>query len=76
MRYYHNNRWVRIPGRFYVVQFSDSLYTIAQKFNVTVDDILAQNEQIDQPQTIFPGEVLLIPTPQTAIRRSKKKRKK
>jgi LysM repeat protein len=75
MRFLSNKRWVRIPGRFYVVQFGDSLYTIAQKFNVTVDDILSHNEQIDQPQTIFPGEIFLIPRPQAAVKRSKKKRK-
>lgn len=75
MRLLIGKRWVRIPGRFYVVQFGDSLYTIAQKFNITVDQILASNEQIDQPQTFFPGEVLIIPRPQSAAPRSRKRKK-
>lgn len=43
----------------YVVQRGDSLWTIAKKYNTTLDDILAVND-IENPDMIFPGQKLLI----------------
>ena len=45
----------------YVVQPGDTLFKIAQKFNVTVDDILAANPDIKDPNVIFPGQKIFIP---------------
>lgn len=43
----------------YVVQKGDSLWTIAKKYNTTVDDILLVNE-IENPDSIYPGQKILI----------------
>lgn len=44
----------------YVVQSGDSLAAIADKFNSTIDDIIAENG-IDNPNALFVGQVLTIP---------------
>ena len=43
----------------YVVQKGDSLWTIAKKYNTTVDDILQVND-IENPDSIYPGQKILI----------------
>lgn len=43
----------------YVVQKGDSLWSIAKKYNTTVDEILAVND-IENPEMIYPGQKLLI----------------
>ena len=51
------------PGSFaYTVQPGDTLFLIAQRFNTTVDAILAINPQITNPNLIFPGQVICVPT--------------
>lgn len=45
----------------YTVQAGDTLWSIAQRFGTTVDAIVALNN-ISDPNLIFPGQVLLIPT--------------
>lgn len=53
---------VPCPGGFhYTVQTGDSMYSIAQKFNVSLEDLIAANPQIKDPNLIYPGEVLCIP---------------
>ncbi|MBM6830444.1 DUF3794 domain-containing protein [Anaerotignum lactatifermentans] len=48
------------PGAvIYTVQPGDSLWTIAKGYHTTVEQILAVNE-IEHPQTIYPGQKLLI----------------
>jgi LysM repeat protein/uncharacterized protein YvpB len=44
----------------YVVQRGDALWLIAQRFNVTVADLLAVND-LANPNLIYAGQVLLIP---------------
>lgn len=44
----------------YIVQPGDTLYSIAQRFNTTVDAIVRQN-QIFDPNRIYPGQTLQIP---------------
>lgn len=44
----------------YVVKRGDTLYSIARRFNTTVDEILRLNPR-DDPDLIFPGETLVIP---------------
>ena len=44
----------------YIVQTGDSLAIIAEKFNSTVEDIVAEND-LDDPNSIFVGQKLVIP---------------
>ena len=44
----------------YVVKQSDSLWSIAKKYDISVSDLLSSNRNI-QSNTIFPGDRLLIP---------------
>lgn len=44
----------------YVVQKGDSLYMIAKKFNVSVDDLKKHNHLYSN--MIYPNQILLIPT--------------
>jgi LasA protease len=48
------------PGE-YTVMFGDTLGTIAEKFNLTVDQLISSNK-ISDPNTLYPGQVLKIPT--------------
>lgn len=73
MKWILNKRNVQLPGRFYVIQFGDSLYSISQKFNISIDELLAWNEQIDDSHTLFPGEILWIPVRRKSERKSERK---
>jgi LysM repeat protein len=44
----------------YTIQPGDSLAAIAIKFNSTVEDILEQNEDLEDANSIFAGQVLII----------------
>jgi len=44
----------------YTVQPGDSLAAIAIKFNSTVEDILEQNDDLDDANAIFAGQILII----------------
>jgi LysM repeat protein len=48
----------------YVVQFGDTLYTVSQKFNVSVNQLLQDNDLPDASRALFPGEILFIPKEQ------------
>ncbi len=50
-----------ISVKVYIVQPGDTLFKIAQRFNTTVDAILAINPEIKDPNLIFPGQKILIP---------------
>ena len=52
----------RCNGRFYTVMASNTLFSIAQRFGVTVQQIAAANPQIENPNIIFVGQVICIPT--------------
>lgn len=52
----------KCDGQFYTVRASDTLFTIARRFGVTVEQILAANPQIVNPNIIFVGQVICIPT--------------
>ena len=47
-------------GQVYVVQPGDTLYSIAQKFNVSMEEIIRLNN-ISRPDLVYPGQRLLIP---------------
>lgn len=46
----------------YIVQPGDTLFAIAQRFNTSPNEILSVNPQITNPNLIFPGQTILIPT--------------
>lgn len=45
----------------YTVQDGDSLSSIAAQFNVTVEELVAANPSVTDPNLIFPGQDLFIP---------------
>lgn len=45
------------PPRYYAVRPADTLWSIAQRYSITVNDILALNE-LSNPNLIFPGQIL------------------
>src|SRR5258708_13129001 len=53
------------PGDTYTVQQNDTLYKIAAKFGVSVDDLIKVNG-ITDPNSISPGQKLIIPKHDTA----------
>lgn len=54
-----------IPYIEYVVQPGDTLSSIAKKYNTTVDAILAINPDIDNPNLIYVGQIIKVPTSST-----------
>lgn len=51
----------KCEGQLYTVRVKDTLFLIAQKFGVTVEQILAANLQITNPDLIYVGQVICIP---------------
>ncbi|MGB9661050.1 MAG: LysM peptidoglycan-binding domain-containing protein [Moorellaceae bacterium] len=52
----------RCPGgTYYVVQSGDTMFYIAQRLGLSLDDLIAANPQVTDPNLIFPGQVLCIP---------------
>lgn len=50
------------PGTFsYTVQPGDTMFSIAQKFGVSLDALIAANPQITNPSLIFPGQIVCVP---------------
>jgi LysM repeat protein len=49
-------------GKVYIVRPGDTLYSIAEKFNVPLDALIRLNN-IPRPDLIYPGQRLLIPAP-------------
>jgi hypothetical protein len=47
----------------YKVKQGDTLSSIAKKFHITVEELLAANKQIKDPNKIAIGDVLVIPSP-------------
>ncbi|QNO14887.1 SafA/ExsA family spore coat assembly protein [Alkalicella caledoniensis] len=45
----------------YVVQPGDSLFKIAKKYGVSLNDLIAANPQIKDPNLIFPGQKIIVP---------------
>ncbi len=48
----------------YVVQPGDTMFLIAQRYGISLDALIRANPQIRNPDVIFPGEVIHIPTGQ------------
>lgn len=51
----------KCDGQLYTVEPNNTIFGIARRFGVTVDEILAANPQIVNPDTIFVGQVICIP---------------
>lgn len=45
--------------RIYTVRNGDSLWTIAQRFNTSIEQLVADN-RIDDPELIYPGQRLRV----------------
>lgn len=45
----------------YIVKPDDSLFTIAQRFNISLNSLILANPQITDPDQIFPGQMLTLP---------------
>lgn len=46
----------------YTVQTGDTMYALAQYFDVSLDSLLAANPHIINPKEIFPGDILCVPS--------------
>lgn len=51
---------IDFQGRYTVVS-GDSMFTIARRFGVSLDALIAANPHIKNPNVIFPGDVLCVP---------------
>lgn len=49
------------PGRPYTVRTGDTLLGIARRFQVPMNDILAANPQVWDPNLIFAGQIICVP---------------
>lgn len=49
------------PGFLYTVQKGDTLFNIARRFNISLEQLLRSNPQIKDPDVIFPGQQICIP---------------
>ncbi|HHY91760.1 MAG TPA: LysM peptidoglycan-binding domain-containing protein, partial [Firmicutes bacterium] len=47
--------------RFHVVQPGESLWSIAQRYGVTLEALLAANPTLKQPEMVYPGQKICIP---------------
>lgn len=48
-------------GMYYTVENGDTMFLIAQRFGVCLDQLIAANPQVKDPNLIYPGQVLCIP---------------
>lgn len=46
----------------YIIQPGDTLFTLARRYGTTVDAIVAANPEILDPNVIFVGQIITIPT--------------
>ncbi len=49
----------------YTVQAGDSMFSIAQRFGVSLNELIAANPHITDPNVISPCDVLCVPCPAT-----------
>ena len=51
----------------YIVQAGDTMSAIAFRYNVTLNALIMANPQINDPNLIYPGQTIQIPTPSAVI---------
>lgn len=51
----------KIPNKIYTIKTADTLAGIAKQFNITVDDIIAVNPNLQKSDLITPGQVIKLP---------------
>ncbi|MBI3952827.1 MAG: LysM peptidoglycan-binding domain-containing protein [Candidatus Doudnabacteria bacterium] len=51
----------KVPGKIYTIKQGDTLISIARAFNVTVDDIIAVNPNLQKSELITVGQVIKLP---------------
>lgn len=49
------------PGRRYVVRPGDTMFLIAQRFAISLSELIAFNPQIKDPDVLMPGQIVFIP---------------
>lgn len=59
-----------MPWNQHIVQPGDTLLTISQQYNVPVDVLLACNPAIDDPDVLYPGQVIALTPGQNSPPRS------
>ena len=58
-----NQQTVCPPGTFsYIVQPGDTMFTIARRFGVSLQDLIDANPQIPDPSRLVPGQIVCVPT--------------
>lgn len=55
------------PANTHTVQKGDSMWKIAVKYEVGVSEIISANPQVPNPDLIYPGQVLNIPTLDSSV---------
>ncbi len=51
----------------YIVQAGDTMSAIAYRYNVTLNELILANPQINDPDLIYPGQSIQVPTPRAVI---------
>jgi len=51
----------KVPGKIYTIATGDTLVSIAKQFNITVDDIIAVNPNLQKSDLITVGQVIKLP---------------
>jgi LysM repeat protein len=51
----------KVPGKIYTIKPNDTLASIAKQFNITVDDIVAVNPNLQKSDLITAGQVIKLP---------------
>lgn len=47
--------------KYHKVQPGESLWIIAQKYRISLSDLISANPQIKNPDLIYPGQIIVIP---------------
>ena len=51
----------------YIVEKGDTLWLIAKRFGVSLEELIRANPQIKDPNKIYPGNRINIPLPSEAV---------
>jgi LysM repeat protein len=51
----------KVPGKVYTVGLNETLSSIAQKYNITTDDIIAVNPNLQKSDLVTAGQIIKLP---------------